>query len=285
MRWTLRFAVPALALLFTLCTILYIKFAQIWDQYNAPAYAWASLKNSFRGSKLDSPPAIVGKVEDKVVIMAKVESEDTQWVAENLPDWQHAIYTVDPSATTSNDTLTTPQNKGHESMAYLTYIIDHYNSLPSTLVFVHPHRRGFSDAWHTDTPLHDNVDALRTLRIAFVQQNGYANLRCNWNPGCELPHRKNKHIKPEVWREIFAGASRSVFSLKEKGVSEDDYVPGEVGAACCAQFAVSKERVLQRPLSDYEGFRNWVIDTKMNDAMSGRVLEFLWHVIFGMDAV
>lgn len=66
---------------------------------------------------------------------------------------------------------------------------------------------------------------------------------------------------------------------------EEEYVPGEVGAACCAQFAISKDRVLQRPLSDYEGFRKWVIDTELNDAMSGRVLEFLWHVIFGMDAV
>ncbi|KAL8714952.1 MAG: hypothetical protein Q9225_006481, partial [Loekoesia sp. 1 TL-2023] len=85
MRWTLRFALPALLVVITLCTILYIKFAQIWDQYNAPAYAWASLQNTFRGSKLDSTPPIPGKVEDKVVIMAKVESEDTQWVADYLP--------------------------------------------------------------------------------------------------------------------------------------------------------------------------------------------------------
>lgn len=170
-------------------------------------------------------------------------------------------------------------------MAYLTYIIDHYHALPSTLVFIHPHRRGFSEAWHTDTPLHDNVDALRALRIPFVQKNGYTNLRCNWNPGCELPHRKNKHITPNIWREVFAGASRSIFSLKEKGLKEEEYLPGEVGAACCAQFAVSRDRVSQRPLSDYEGFRKWIVDTKLNDAMSGRVLEFLWHVIFGMDAV
>ncbi|KAL8877163.1 MAG: hypothetical protein Q9198_004773 [Flavoplaca austrocitrina] len=152
MRWTVRFALPALLLAITLFVILYIKFAQMWDQYSAPSYAWASLQNTFRGSELDNPPAVVGKVEDKVVIMAKVESENTDWVAENLPDWQHAIYTVNPSASTPNTTLTTPQNKGHESMAYLTYIIDHYTSLPSTLAFIHPHRRGFRDAWHTDTP-------------------------------------------------------------------------------------------------------------------------------------
>lgn len=88
-----------------------------------------------------------------------------------------------------------------------------------------------------------------------------------------------------MWREVFEGASQSVFSLKGKGVREEDYVPAEVGAACCAQFAVSRESVLQRPQSDYQGFRQWVVDTEKNDAKSGRVMEFLWHVIFGMDAV
>ena len=87
MRWTLRFALPALLIVITLFVILYIKFAQIWDQYDAPAYAWVSLQNTFRGSKLYSPPPVVGKVEDKVVVMAKVESEQTDWVAENLPEY------------------------------------------------------------------------------------------------------------------------------------------------------------------------------------------------------
>ena len=65
----------------------------------------------------------------------------------------------------------------------------------------------------------------------------------------------------------------------------DSYVPEQVGSACCAQFAVSKERVLQRPKKDYEKFRQWVTETEKSDAKSGRIMEFLWHVIFGMDAV
>ncbi|KAI4249111.1 MAG: hypothetical protein LQ352_005707, partial [Teloschistes flavicans] len=109
-------------------------------------------------------------------------------------------------------------------------------------------------------------------------QTGYVNLRCNWNPGCEYKDRKNAHVNAEVWKEVFAGASRSLFSGQKE-------VPEEVGAACCAQFAVSKDRVLERPKSDYEAFRQWVVDTDKSDAQSGRVLEFLWHVIFGMEAV
>lgn len=172
-------------------------------------------------------------------------------------------------------------------MAYLTYIIDHYSSLPSTIAFLHSHRDGFLKAWHTDTDLHDNVQALRTLQIPYVQSNGYVNLRCNWNPGCEPAHRFNAHVTPEIWQDVFADTSTSVSSSKISSAAQGERngIPTQVGAACCAQFAVSRDRVLQRPLADYKRFRQWVLDAKMSDAQSGRVMEFLWHVIFGMDPV
>ena len=166
-------------------------------------------------------------------------------------------------------------------MAYLTYIIDNYASLPSILAFLHSHRSGFFSAWHTDTPLHSNIDALKSLQLHFVQQKGYVNLRCNWNPGCEPAHRFNQHVTPEVWSSVFAGASISQFSQR----GNESFIPEQVGSACCAQFAVSRRRVLQRPKEDYERFRTWVVETEKSDAMSGRVMEFLWHVVFGMDAV
>lgn len=84
-------------------------------------------------------------------------------------------------------------------------------------------------------------------------------------------------MTPEVWKDVFAGTSG------EKGAQEQ--APLLVGAACCAQFAVSKDQVLARPLGDYERLREWIVETEKSDAKSGRVLEFLWHVIFGKDAV
>ena len=83
-------------------------------------------------------------------------------------------------------------------------------------------------------------------------------------------------MTPEVWKDVFAGTS-----------TDEKYEPAPslVGAACCAQFAVSKAQVLARPLGDYERFREWIVDTEKSDAKSGRVLEFLWHVVFGKDAV
>ncbi len=88
-------------------------------------------------------------------------------------------------------------------------------------------------------------------------------------------HRHNAHVTPEVWKDVFTGTS----------TENDEQAPTQVGAACCAQFAVSKDQVLARPLSDYERFREWIVDTEKSDAKSGRVLEFLWHVIFGKDAI
>lgn len=168
-------------------------------------------------------------------------------------------------------------NKGHEAMAYLTFIIDNYASLPSTMAFIHPHLSGFLSAWHTDTALHSNVDALNSLQMPYVQANGYANLRCNQNPGCIMGHRKNELVTAEIWQEMFNGTST------DTGEKHD--APPYIAAVCCAQFAVSRTRVLERPLSDYEHFRRWIFDTELTDRYSGRAFEYLWHVIFGMPAV
>ena len=82
---------------------------------------------------------------------------------------------------------------------------------------------------------------------------------------------------------MFAGTSTEGKGPAHPG--SEAQAPTLVGAACCAQFAVSRDQVLARPLGDYERLREWIVDTEKSDAKSGRVLEFLWHVIFGKDAV
>ena len=181
-------------------------------------------------------------------------------------------------------------------MAYLTYVIDHYGTLPSTIAFLHSHRSGYWHAWHTDTPMHDNVHAMRALQIPFVQSNGYVNLRCNWNPGCNKPQRRNLHVTREIWQEVFSETSTSRFNLSTstnslntsaadpEAAEKAKYSPPNINVACCAQFAVSRKQVLERPVEDYIKFRRWIMETKETDAKSGRVMEYLWHVIFGKDA-
>ncbi|KAJ5688965.1 hypothetical protein N7462_003357 [Penicillium macrosclerotiorum] len=287
MKGGLRFALCAgLLLLFSLF-LLEAHIQDICNQYRAGAY----LVNWLDRSRPSRPP-LSYEVGDKVIVMARLEEENIDWVEEELPDWQRALYVVNPSSETrANDQiLTTPLNKGHEAMAYLTYVIDHYYVLPSTIAFLHAHRSGFLLAWHVDAPLHDNVLAMRALQLDFVQQNGYVNLRCNWNPGCKEGHRFNRHVTNQVWSDIFYGTSTpplNVSSPYEQESATQEYLrkPDQIAAACCAQFAVSRSQVQRRPRDDYVKFRQWLIDTELNDASSGRVMEFLWHIIFGMGSI
>ncbi|KAJ5685654.1 hypothetical protein N7536_008273 [Penicillium majusculum] len=270
---------------------LYLLEAHLQDicnQYRAGAYVvnWLDRNGTTSSPHGDTTPG------DKVIVMAKLEEEHTEWVEEELPDWQRAIYIVNPSHETrlNPNALTTPLNKGHEAMAYFTYIIDFYHTLPSTIVFLHAHRAGFLMAWHVDAPLHDNVIAMRNLKLDFVQQNGYVNLRCNWNPGCKNAHRSNTHVTEQIWSNVFAGTSTpplNTSSSTDQEFAGQRYLrkPTEIGAACCAQFALSRDQVQKRPLEDYIKFRQWIIDTELSDASSGRVMEFLWHIIFGMEGV
>lgn len=171
----------------------------------------------------------------------------------------------------------TPKNKGRESLAYLQYIVDHYSDLPSTVVFLHPHRDG-DQAWHADNAAISNLDSVRNLRLDFVQKNGYANLRCQQNLGCHkkiTPYRSSsssmtvEKVYKDAWKELFNTTD----------------VPKQVGVPCCSQFAVSRDQILKRPLSDYKWFYNWVLENNLPDNITSGVMENTWHVIFGQDAV
>ncbi|KAL4806108.1 hypothetical protein BDV18DRAFT_160177 [Aspergillus unguis] len=293
-----RLALCFLLLLLIPLYFLEAHFADLAYQYHAGTYLvdWLSSEDVSRTKW----SAYNGNIKDKVIVMARLEEEPVQWVHEELPDWQQAIYIVNPSKATLADasSLTTPINKGHEAMAYLTYIIEHYDRLPSTIAFIHSHRAGFLMAWHVDAPLHDNAAALRSLRLDFVQRNGYVNLRCNLNPGCGDPHSPNPHVTEAVWTEIFEGTSTPPLNSSNGYTpidKRDDnshsrrttplQIPTQVAAPCCAQFAVPRDQVHQRPREDYLKIRQWVIDTEKTDAASGRVMEYLWHIIFGQKSV
>ncbi|KAI9370507.1 hypothetical protein BJX61DRAFT_535566 [Aspergillus egyptiacus] len=227
---------------------------------------------SVEGKDSASPTALKN---DGVIVVGKLESEDTNWVIDELPDWDHAIYTVDNPTTL----FSLSQNKGRESNVYLHYIINHYYTLPSTIVFLHSHRDGYPRAWRTEFDDHSNVRSIRNLQTDFVQRNGYANLRCNPIPGCPdeiRPLREPKDaFRPaevafaETWRLFF----------------NDTNVPEVIGVPCCSQFAVSREQVHQRPLSSYVRYHQWLMETDLPDDVSGRVMEYMWHIIFGQSPV
>lgn len=56
--------------------------------------------------------------------------------------------------------------------------------------------------------------------------------------------------------------------------------PSEVGVPCCSQFGVTRETVRLRPKEEYVWFREWLLNTDIEDAISGRVFEYAWHSRF-----
>lgn len=173
-----------------------------------------------------------------------------------------------------------PSNKGREAMAYLTYLIDHYDVLPEISLFLHPHRSGWPAAWHTDAKDYDNVISAQSLQLNHVQQHGYANMRCIAIPGCPDEIQPFRAHLDRPYELAFREAYKYMFQ-----VAHDIDVPTIVATPCCSQFAVSRSQILNRPLSDYIRYRQWLLDTHLGSNDSGRVLEYMWHIIFGKGPV
>lgn len=201
--------------------------------------------------------------------MGRIRTENTTWLDQAMlsPEIQTYIYGIDdPKAE-----LKAPRNKGREAMVYLTYIIDHYKTLPDVSIFLHAHQM----AWHNNELLnHDATEMIKRLSSERVTREGYMNLRCHWKPGCPewirpgaiLPDKDRPEEGPmaDAWATLFP----------------DDPTPLAIGSACCAQFAVSRERILAIPLERFKHFRKWLLNTTLPDQVSGRVFEYLWAKIF-----
>lgn len=251
--------------------------------------------------------------EIKVLVIGKLKSQSTGWVEKGLPEyvgnflpftfyllpfypftllplehgaysfslsWQHAIYILDDRSSRFH----TSSKKINEANAFLTYIIDHYSSLPSTIAFIHPNRipkppsKGFKSSKKPEGPGLDSVASLNKLNIDYVQRNGYANLRCVTTPGCPdaiQPGRNHTlqteidHTMAKVWGHFF----------------DSQEVPDAIATPCCGQFVVSKQQVMKRPLDDYIMFQEWLEETPLEDSISAQIFEYLWHVIFGQNPV
>lgn len=238
----------------------------------------------------------------KAIVAATTQGTNTSWMGESFPNWQHHVYSVDdPSATLQ------ARNRGHEGSAYLTYILDHYqdeshNTLADYVVFSHNRRY----EWHNDDPMYDAVSILNRLNFTRVDQEGYINLRCVWKPGCD----EDVRMKPTIDFVPSPKLNNIHFStLLGRAMTElfpNDPLPAVVRNPCCAQFAVSKARILSLPRSRYEHFRNFLYEWHfkkylyevspdtiypinvtlpiVEDVISGNLMENMWHMLFGKRA-
>lgn len=171
------------------------------------------------------------------------------WIEEQLGSellFETAVYTVD--APTSPYIV--PQNKGHEVMPYLTYIITRYYNLSDVTLFMHAHA-----VTRHNNDLLDSLAAqiVQALSPPKVVRDGYFNLRCHQEPGCPhdiYPFKDNDAVnKPEI----------DIFRRSWEELSPGEEVPKVVSQPCCAQLALSRERIRALPLEQYEFFRDWLL--------------------------
>lgn len=240
-----------------------------WNISNSDSHSHSQTEYYYTPRPQYAPgvPKPPGSTYTKMIVAPRTSEEDTNWMTYELPDWETAVYVADdPEAP-----LHPPKNKGHEVIVYLTYIIDFYDNLPDIVAFMHSHQF----AWHVDEIFGgDTAVMLQRLNPARVIREGYMNLRCIWAPGCpdwmhpgtvqEDESKQEEVMLAHVWREVFP----------------QEPVPDVLAQPCCAQFAVSRERILTIPKSRFVFYRDWVMKTDLSDYISGRAWEYLWHVIF-----
>lgn len=129
--------------------------------------------------------------------------------------------------------------------------------------------------------MYDGVPVLQHLRLEYVQKRGFLALRCSWTMGCPSELHPLNPTGASDDRSQNEAAWAGVFQHLFPG----EEVPEVVGAHCSSQFAISGDRIRARPKSFYEKVRTWLLETELDDQISGRIIEYMWHIIFGMPAV
>ncbi|RMJ22225.1 hypothetical protein PHISP_06906 [Aspergillus sp. HF37] len=221
----------------------------------------------------DPTPPPQNTAYTRTLVIAKLQEEDASWVdaiVNELPQLTSAVYTVD----NPNTTLTVPANKGHEAMVYLTYIIDHYSQLSDITIFMHSHRI----TWHNNDFLKsDSAAMVKLLKNEHVIRSGYMNLRCHWEPGCP------DHIHPSagsITNDITNIPEAAVLAKSWEMLFPNAAVPEVLSQPCCGQFAVSAKHIRRVSLNEYISYRDWLLETPLEDMVSGRVWEYIWQWLF-----
>lgn len=124
-------------------------------------------------------PGLESTSKPALVVARVVADGDSKWLDELVDSYHLCVYTADAPIDKESNYLQIPANRGHEAMAYLTFLIDNYEQIPSEgVVFVH----GSRWAWHNDGPDYDNAALLAALNISSaLTPLGYHNLRCDWS--------------------------------------------------------------------------------------------------------
>ncbi|KAL8842438.1 MAG: hypothetical protein Q9170_000566 [Blastenia crenularia] len=203
----------------------------------------------------------------RLIVIPRMEEDDVGWLERELPGLNVSIYIANnPIAA-----LHPPKNKGHEVMIYLSYLIDNYDCLPDIVLFMHAHR------WTHHNNLLLGFDAsqmVNSLNGAHVMREGYVNMRCHWSPGCP------EWLRPTSMQDTLGKQEETVLEQCWRELFPFDPLPSFLAQPCCAQFALSRDRIRSIPQSRYMFYRDWILKTPLSDYISGRIWEYSWQYIF-----
>lgn len=195
--------------------------------------------------------------KDQLVIVSSHYKEDIQWLkATDVP--VVVCSKIDESALCRET-----RNKGREATAYLKFIVQNYDNLPNNVAFIHGH----NDAWHQNM----KGSLINVIsNCAKYKQYGFISVNNNFIDDRNVTDNAIMQRLHRDWDVTFRPY------LKR---DPPEYVYHD----CCAQFVVSRERILRHPKDAYETWYNYIMNDP-ND-VSGYDLsvmfEYIWHIIFG----
>lgn len=162
-----------------------------------------------------------------------------------------------------NNPLNIPVNKGNEASVYLKYIIDNYDNLTDFTFFIHDEEY----AWHhTGSIIDKYTESIMSNKLYFN-----INDRCNWN--------KRNLIDKYTYNKLLEWYSEYIekYIPISKVPNNSDFIYGFFGSA---QFLVHKDLIKNLPKEFYKKIYDWIITTDLPNSISGRYLEWTWHILW-----
>lgn len=268
---------------------------------NPQTYPWTRVTYQTNSEVLPPARGICPGLEESskpALVISRVEADgDPSWLDVLDKKYHLCVYTVDAPENPKSQYLQVPLNRGHEAMTYLTFIIDNYDQIPTRgAVFAH----GSRFAWHNDHQTYDNADLLAALNIpAALEPWGYHNLRCDWSlstcpsnvpPQGGLENAFTAAFQPWSARAVSDVAlPKALDALFGTGAGSQAKLgrTHTVRSQCCAQFVVARDNIRRHSREEYVALRQWLLDAgshrnaaSLDDRTSGRVLSYIWHILF-----
>jgi len=198
--------------------------------------------------------------DDDIIIVSSHYNEDLKWIQES----ENKVVVC--SKTKDNNLCHIVPNKGRETSAYLKFIIDNYYNLPKYMAFIHGHET----AWHQKIEPYTNLlDYIKNCTK--YKEYDYISLNNLFIDDRYEDTTKNMIELKKLWDILF------------KPYLNRDF-PKHLLHDCCAQFIVSRERILRNSIDAYKYWFDYIMNNDPYDDKSQTIatlFEYIWHIIFG----